>query len=623
MSRLRVTAAGLAAAVTLSMVTAVVVAVPASATGPGPVARDRAVPVHATHSQPPRPSTVDQKALRKAPVVSWPSAGAADVAVPVGGEPARATALPVTVAKPLGAGVSSPDRVRVAVLDRAAADHAGVSGLLLQVSRTDGATASGPTSVSVDYSRFRGAFGGDWASRLELVRLPECALSGPVDPRCRGTVVPSTNDVAAGHLSADLSVGSSATTFALTAGASGGAGDYTATPLSPSASWQVSTQSGDFSWSYPMRTPPVPTGQSPGLSLSYSSGAVDGRTASTNNQPSWVGEGWDLWSGYVERSYRSCADDGQTTGDLCWGPQNLSVVFGGHSTTLVSDDATGTYRLKDDDGSKVEHVTGASNGDDDGEYWRITTTNGTQYYFGRNRLPGWASGDPVTNSAWTVPVFGNNAGEPCNGATFATSWCAQAWRWNLDYVVDPHKGATAYFYATETNNYGLDDNAQVAPYVRGGYLTTAEYGFTDGHVYDVTPPAARVVFTVAERCITPGATCTPSATYQANYPDVPLDQLCTASCTATQTGPTFWTTKKLAKVTTQVLVAGAYSNVESWSLTHSFPDPGDGTSAALWLGSITHTGLVDGSASDPPATFDGTPKQNRVDGLTDGWPPLN
>ena len=37
-----------------------------------------------------------------------------------------------------------------------------------------------------------------------------------------------------------------------------GAGNSTATSLSPSATWQVSAQTGDFTWSYPLRVPPAP-----------------------------------------------------------------------------------------------------------------------------------------------------------------------------------------------------------------------------------------------------------------------------------------------------------------------------------------------------------------------------
>ena len=67
--------------------------------------------------------------------------------------------------------------------------------------------------------------------------------------------------------------------------------------------------------------------------------------------------------------------------------------------------------------------------------WIATTTDGTQYYFGLDDLPGQSS---ATNSTLTVPVFGNHSGEPCHTTAFTSSDCVQAWRWNLDHVVDPH-----------------------------------------------------------------------------------------------------------------------------------------------------------------------------------------
>ena len=82
-------------------------------------------------------------------------------------------------------------------------------------------------------------------------------------------------------------------------------------------------------------------------------------------------------------------------------------------------------------------------------YWKITDLDGTQYFFGRNRRPGWTSGEE-TNSVWTAPVYGNHHVDPCYNASFAASRCTQAWRWNLDYVVDPHGNTLTYFYTRET-----------------------------------------------------------------------------------------------------------------------------------------------------------------------------
>ncbi|WP_426623753.1 RHS repeat-associated core domain-containing protein [Leifsonia sp. McL0607] len=58
-------------------------------------------------------------------------------------------------------------------------------------------------------------------------------------------------------------------------------------------------------------------------------------------------------------------------------------------------------------------------------------------------------------------------------------------------------------------------------------------------------------------------------------------------------------------------------------LKHSFPDPGDGTSAALWLNSVTHTGHAGASPiTEPAVTFAGTTMQNRV-WAVDGLAPLD
>ncbi len=577
------------------------------------------------------------------PAVTWPGAGMVDVAVPAvdvaapagdaaGVEAAAGSARAGGLRVWVGAGARSagtPGRVRVAVLDRAAADRAGVAGLLLTVRRADGRTGAGRVSVQVDYSRFRSAFGGDWASRLRLVELPPCALSTADSPGCRsGRALPSRNNVRAGRISAEVDVAdATATVLALTASASGSAGDYTATSLSASSSWSAGGSSGGFSWSYPMRSPPGLGGPEPRLALSYSSNGVDGRTASTNNQVSWVGEGWDLSPGFVERRYKSCADDVSFTpkpGDLCWETDNAFLSLGGKSVELVRDDSTGQWHPRDDDGSRVEHLTRGANGDNDGEHWRVTTVDGTQYHFGVNRLPGWVSGNPVTNSTWTTPVFGNDAGEPCHADTFASSYCNQAWRWNLDYVVDPHGTAMSYFYSKETNYYGRNLTASAATqYDRGGYLTRIDYGQRSDTMYSAAAPM-RVVVTVDERCAA-GVTCTTgdiTAGTATNWPDVPYDQICRAgeACT-NRYSPTFFTRKRLAGITTQVLSGTSYRDVDAWTLAHQFPPSGDGTAPALWLASITHSGKVGGGLALPAVTFMGVQLENRVDAL-EGIPPM-
>ncbi|MBB4968900.1 RHS repeat-associated core domain-containing protein [Saccharothrix violaceirubra] len=559
------------------------------------------------------PDEAAKRALTGAPAATWPSAGEGAAELSEGGSAEfRAGDLPVRVEGRTG-------DVRVRLLDRAEADKAGVSGPLLRVSG-----AEGPVTVAIDYSGFRHAFGGDWASRLTVVQLPD------------HTPVESHNDSTLGRLTASFSLpGESGRTFAGSAAPGGeillavtssgtsadGQGDYAATPLKPSATWQVSQQTGDFSWSYPIKVPPVPGGLAPSVALGYSSSTVDGHMASTNNQPSWLGEGWESWSGYIERSFMSCADNtdepAKKTLDKCWFDDNATLMLNGSGGKLVhnEDPANDYWRLKNDDRSKIERLTGATNGDVDGEYWRITKSDGTKYYFGLNRLDGWSAGKPETKSTWTVPVFGRLSGQPCYNATFKDAWCTRAWRWNLDYVVDARGNSMTYYYDTETNNYGRNRNETASQYVRGGTLNRIEYGTRAGQEYAGEPPA-KVTFDTAERCA-PNTGC--SQATATDFPDVPLDQKCDATTCPDKLSPTFWTTKKLTKIVTKARVGSGWQDVDSWSFNHSFPETGDSSSAALWLTGIVHKGHVGGEITLPEVTFDGKRLANRVGSPTAGW----
>lgn len=486
--------------------------------------------------------------------------------------------------------------------------------------------------VSIDYAEFAQAYGGDWASRLRVVSLPDCALTRAVLSRCR-TQEPleSVNDVEAQTVTATLSARSTGV-VALAAAAESSTGSWKATSLSPSSSWQVSEQTGDFAWSYPLRVPPGVNGPEPDLSLSYSAGSLDGKVSTTNNQTSWVGDGWDLSSGFIERRYVGCADDqtngnnaSRKTGDLCWKSENATLSFSGHSGELVKDADSDVWRLKNDDGTRVERRTGGWNGDDDGEYWVVTTTDGTTYYFGRGKRS--ADDTLELNSAWTVPVFGNQAGEPCYKADFASAWCQQAWRWNLEYVVDTSGNSATFVYAKETNKYGRNLDDAVSSYVRGGHLARIEYGQRAGSESD-SNATGRVVFAVAERCLPKdGVTCaadTLTNDTAKSWPDVPFDQICTSETTcASQLSPAFFTRKRLTSVTTQVRSGSEWQDVDRWTLTHTYPDPGDSTSPALWLSKISHQGLVGGTITLPDVTFAGVQMGNRVDTLGDAGPAMN
>ncbi|HEY3869751.1 MAG TPA: RHS repeat-associated core domain-containing protein [Actinocrinis sp.] len=607
---------------------------------------------------------------------AWPAAGSAVADLPASaagdatqqtntaagatGSPAtvRVGGLPVTVAA-VGAASSGAasqssasqntmsqgsatavSRVRVSVAAHASATAAGVDGVLLGLARADGGAAASTVSVTIEDSSFAQVYGADYTSRLRLVQLPACALTTPKVAACQvQTPVATENDTSAGTLSGEVTMPAAApAVLAATSTASGGGGDFTATSLKSSGTWAAGGSSGAFTYEYPIPAPAVPGSLTPDVALSYNSQSVDGLTSATNNQPSFVGDGWEYSPGFVERSLPEClqVSTADPTGDECWSDTNQAITLSlnGLTTTLVDDPTTG-WHAQNDNGDKVSLETGASNGDDDsaasGEYWVITTTDGTKYYFGQNELPGYASGDATTNSVDTEPVFSTASGQPCYSATFKSSYCAtMAYRWNLDYVVDTHGDAIAYYYSTETNHYGADKGAETLPYIRGSYLTKAVYGFRAGQAYSTSAkPAAQVLFNVNGRCDTSTTGCaisTLTSSTAKDWPDVPYDTNCASSCTAnTYWSPSFWSEYELTSIQTEALVGSAYQDVDSYALAHAFPATGDSTSPALWLSSITQTGQDASSSSGyitlPPVTFTGQPLANRAI-LSDGYDPL-
>jgi RHS repeat-associated protein len=573
------------------------------------------------------------------PAATWPTAGSATAAVPAGvlagagrarravmpAGPApgsvRAGGLPLEIgllpaAGGPAAGTARPGGgarlavVRASVLPRRLAVTAGVAGMVFTLAAGNRAAAGRRVHVSVDYSSFAYADGGDFASRLRLVELPSCVLTDPGRPGCRvQSPLVSADNVRTDRVGADVRLpsGQTAVAMAVTTSTSGSSGDFTATPLSEAGKWSAGGPSGAFTYSYPISVPPVPGGLKPAVALAYNSQAVDGLTSSTNSQASLIGDGWDYSPGFIERGYQSCeqkppgATNWVKSGDLCWSSNDtVTLSLNGQSTTLVQDGSTGTWRAEADSNEKIQYLTGTVNGTHDGGYWVVTTPDGTSYYFGRNELPGFASGDATTDSAWTVPVFATSSGQPCFNSTFSSSFCTQAWRWNLDYVTDPHSDAMAYFYQIETNSYSRDNGTTAnSSYVQAGALSSIEYGLRAGAVYGVTP-AAKVTFTTGQ-----------------SRTDIPSDLSCTNGSTCEVISPTFWGKFQLTSISTQALEGSSLAPVDSWALSQTYPSTGDPTSpASLWLSGITRTGADTaggGSSTSLPAmSFAGVAMANRV-----------
>lgn len=559
-------------------------------------------------------------------------------------------------------------QIKVTHHGRNLAEKIGAVGPVLTLEPSSGprgkANAPGRTEIDLDVSHLAAA-GGGLLHRLRLVELPACAATTPQAPECQEPtpVEGSTVDVdpqehtarisgvvdlaAAGDSeepaparsqSADAASPSSSTMLAVAADTSGSAGDWGATSLAPSSSWNVSTQTGAFSWSYPLRTPPAAGGLAPKMSLSYSSASLDGRVVSANSQASQVGDGWKAnVSGYVERKYVSCSEDqdavdgqdpnnaNRKTGDQCWKSNNATLVFNGSSSELVRDGSSNVWRPENDNNMRVERKTGGSSGVRDGEYWVVTTPDGTRYTFGAGLTN---SGDPA-NSVQYGRVYGNHPGEPCHAATFADSSCAKMpYRWNLDLVEDVSGNTMSYKYRQAVNRYEHNIDSGTTSYTRAARLDWIEYGTRAGS--DAAAPA-RVTFGYSERCIPDSSfDCAPDKLDEdtsSHWPDVPQDLICDSTTSCDPTSPAFFDRWRLTSITTQIRQDGSWAPVDSWKLTQSYPDPGDGSDPALWLESIQHTGHGGTTTSSddktlPAVTFHGVQLDNRVDTTGDMGPAM-
>ena len=648
-------------------------AVPPASLGPAVTGLTRIVPTPSKLDDPARTSA-------KATGTMWPAAAngtvtldtsAAPAATPTRADYAGTTpvwvqsladaggsthaASPAAAAAGAGAPLTS---VAVSVLPHSAAAAAGIDGVIATLTPT----GSGRAQIGLDYSSFAQIYGGDYGPGLRLVELPACVATTPTVAACRieTPLASGANDVAKQQVSATLAF-PAATQTAKTAqtaqtaqtprivvaavpadsgsgSADGGgtAGQYGATSLKPSGSWAQGGDTGGFDYSYPMTVPASSSPLAPDVDLSYDSQSVDGQTASTQAQSSWIGDGWSTADSYIEQSFVSCAEDPEgtvlpaasATGDECYDGPVLTMSLDGVSTSLVWDSTQNLWKAQDDTGDLITQVNGSvfGPGSDSSSYWQVTERDGTVYDFGINQLPGWAAGDPTTNSVDTQPVYSANPGDPCyNSAGFTSSVCATAYRWHLDYVQDLNKNAMAYFYDQATNYYGQDDGAKNASYVRDSYLDHIDYGFNlnSSNAYGTVPD--KIVFDTGDRCVS--GTCDPlSAGTAANWQDVPFTDVCAAGATCPEYSPSYFSTVRLASVTTEQWNGSSYAPVDSYTLTQTMPSPGDGTSATLWLSSISHTGddtSAGGSvATLPTVTFAGTAMANRVN-LVDGLPALN
>ncbi|MFC2176982.1 carbohydrate-binding protein, partial [Actinomycetota bacterium] len=376
-------------------------------------------------------------------------------------------------------------------------------------------------------------------------------------------------------------------------GYGGGAGDstgtYVATPFANVADYQVSLFTGAFATSYPIAVPPSPAGPAPSVSLSYSSAAVDGMRSDKNNQPGPIGTGWSLGAGgSITRHFNtSCTNGSGAILDPCPLDDEYSLTLNGVGSRLIYKSTSGgvkEFRLESDPMWRIEMKTNGSVArESHGEYWVVTTPDGTQYEFGN-----------TDDSLDHVPVYTfNQPGPSCSGYEDA-QWsgsishvCYKAWRWNLDKVTDTFGNEMLFDYRQELDYYRVRTYSSIkGEVIRASHVERIRYAKVNGTF------RAQVLFDYEVRCKDPlnAADCDEDN----ELIDTPVDLACRyADASCDNDHPSYFTELNLDGIRTQVYESGKWNTVARYDLDQSFPQNNGPTStevespAKLWLNSVT------------------------------------
>ena len=140
--------------------------------------------------------------------------------------------------------------------------------------------------------------------------------------------------------------------FSVGSAPAGAHGDFSKPRPRSFAADDVGLQTGHGEMAYEFVMPPAP-GPVPELSLSYSSGRVDGLVSDRNTQGSEVGLGWELSRPVITRQLSTCTDTAGE-GNKCWvngdgDSDGFSITLNGVSSRLARVSAT-EYRLEVDNG---------------------------------------------------------------------------------------------------------------------------------------------------------------------------------------------------------------------------------------------------------------------------------
>jgi RHS repeat-associated protein len=177
--------------------------------------------------------------------------------------------------------------------------------------------------------------------------------------------------------------------------------DWQAAILPNMDSAKVTEFTGAATYTYPIWVPPAPAGLTPPLNLTYNSQIVD--DAGNRTQASWVGMGWNLSTGFIQRNMHSTSDWYQKD-------DTFSMNIFGNSFSLLpvggdpdNDPKTDDYRTTDDNFWLIRHYRSTTllGYQTDTSHWMAWDTSGNSYTFLDRAMYQQKGTDPlVTDEVW-------------------------------------------------------------------------------------------------------------------------------------------------------------------------------------------------------------------------------
>jgi len=200
--------------------------------------------------------------------------------------------------------------------------------------------------------------------------------------------------------------------------------DWEGTHLPGVKGWQVSNFTGAATYSYPLQMPDGPGGLKPSLTLNYDSQVVDSATLET--QAGWVGMGWSLETGYIQRNMNGTPDDVND--------DTFSLVIGGMEHMLLPD-SSGYYHTADETFWRLQ-MNGANRASD--STWTAWDKTGTVYKF---------------EDQAKYLIFDNCHDHFGQNENYLGTTCDEwhpVWRWSMTKVKNVFGQELTYTYSHET-----------------------------------------------------------------------------------------------------------------------------------------------------------------------------